>query len=96
MKRFITLFAAVLLVSACSETTPDHRADMQLAAPGMHCEGCTATVEETLMKMDGVDSVYADLDSKNVFVHADTTRSSRAALEQMIDRLGFARAPGEE
>ncbi|MCB2205416.1 heavy-metal-associated domain-containing protein [bacterium] len=68
---------------------------VQVSAPGMHCDGCTATVEETLAKMQGVDSVHADLESKEVTVYCDTTQTARAALVGMIDRLGFSEAPGK-
>ena len=87
---------ALTVFAGCSDPDSGTVTSLQLAAPGMHCDGCTATVEETLMKMDGVDSVRADLGTKDVFVRVDTARSSRAALEEMIGRLGFAEAPDGE
>jgi Cu2+-exporting ATPase len=99
MKRYLSasLFSLMLLFSAsCSDAADEHIASLQLAAPGMHCDGCTAKVEETLAKMDGVDSVYADRDTKNVFVKVDTTLSNKLALEEMIDNMGFATAPMDD
>jgi len=86
----------IMLASACSEEQPSPVAEIQVSAPGMHCEGCVNTVQETLAKMNGVDSVAADLDSKDVYVRVDTTLTSRQALENMIERLGYASAPAEE
>ena len=91
-----TLIVVITLATACSEDNQSPVAEMQVSAPGMHCDGCVNTVEETLAKMDGVDSVFADLDSKNVYVIADTSKTSRRALENMIDRLGYADPPAEE
>lgn len=97
--RILTAFALIIgivLAAACSEGNQSPAAEIQVSAPGMHCDGCVNTVEETLAKMDGVDSVFADLDSKEVYVVTDTTKTSRLALENMIDRLGYADLPAEE
>ena len=97
--RILTVFALIIgivLPTACSEGDQSPVTEIQVSAPGMHCDGCVNTVEETLAKMDGVDSVFADLDSKAVYVLTDTTQTSRLALENMIDRLGYADPPVEE
>src|SRR6056297_1530296 len=97
--RLLTVFALIigtLLATACSEGKKSTVTEIQVSAPGMHCDGCVNTVEETLAKMDGVDSVFADLNSKEVYVLTDTTQTSRLALENMINRLGYADPPAEE
>jgi len=89
----ILLFVALpMLLSSCGEKATEVSA-LQVSAPGMHCGGCTATVEETLSKMAGVDSVYAELESKTVQVFCDTTKVTRGEIEEMIARLGFDAAP---
>lgn len=85
----LLLLAALLLSPSCGGDAGTV-VEMHLAAPGMHCDGCTATVEETLAKMPGVDSVHADLASKDVYVHVDTALTSAAALHDLIITLGFA------
>lgn len=96
MRLLLLSIFALTVAAACTDHSADARTQMELTAPGMHCDGCVATVEETLMKMDGVDSVHADLDSKRVYVLVDTARSSRTALNHMIEQLGFAEAREEE
>jgi copper chaperone CopZ len=92
---FLLLFVGLTLsLSSCAEEMPE-LTELQVAAPGMHCGGCTATVEETLSKMAGVDSVYAELETKNVHVFCDTTQITRGELEEMIARLGFDTAPAD-
>ncbi len=92
---FLLAFAALLLLSSCGGDA-DTVVEMHLTAPGMHCDGCTATVEETFAKMPGVDSVRADLASKDVYVHVDTALTSAAALHDLIITLGFADAAETE
>lgn len=99
MRSLITLFAIPILIAVaagCGEEAHSSVVELQLTAPGMHCSGCTSTVEETLGKMQGVDSVYADLDSKGVYVLVDTLQTNRSALVEMIARLGFAEAQPED
>jgi copper chaperone CopZ len=87
--------ALAFFTASCGSETEPPRA-VHVSAPGMHCEGCTSTVEETLGKMAGVDSVFADLDSKDVAVYCDTSVVSRGDLEAIIAKLGFDTAPEEE
>ncbi len=95
-KTFFLLLAVLTLVASSCGEQAKQVATLHVAAPGMHCDGCTATVEETLAKMSGVDSVYADLDSKDVSVLCDTTVTSQRELEEMIATLGFDTAAEEE
>lgn len=91
----LIVIALGFFAASCGSESEAPRA-VHVSAPGMHCDGCTSTVEETLVKMAGVDSVFADLDSKEVAVYCDTTVVSRGDLEDIIAKLGFATAPGEQ
>ena len=92
--RHLIIFTLLAAFAGCGQ--PESSAvEVHRQAPGMHCGGCTSTVEETLAKMDGVDSVYAALESKDVLVVVDTTLTSREELESMIEQLGFADAPAD-
>jgi copper chaperone CopZ len=50
--------------------------------PGMHCDHCKAAVSHELMRVDGVESVDVDLQTKLVVVHGDRLddQSLRAAI----------------
>ncbi|MBE0644684.1 MAG: heavy-metal-associated domain-containing protein [Bacteroidetes bacterium] len=89
------LLSALAFPACGSEASADTVVEVHLTAPGMHCDGCTATVEETIAKMAGVDSVRADLASKDVFVLVDTALTPAAELHNLIVKLGFA-APSDE
>lgn len=93
--RTAILLASCAFVAAGCTNEAGSTAELHVRAPGMHCDGCTSTVEETLAKMPGVDSVHADLASKDVYVRLDTAATSPAAIDAMIRRLGFAEAPAE-
>ncbi|MDT8324684.1 MAG: heavy-metal-associated domain-containing protein [Bacteroidota bacterium] len=94
--RSILLATLVLFMTACGSEEESPPEAIHVSAPGMHCDGCTATVEETLGKLAGVDSVSADLDSKDVTVYCDTTVVARGDVEDIIAKLGFDVAPGEQ
>ena len=97
MKRTLRLLSASLLAAAflfvsCSNETAKEEpkaVDMHLTAMGMKCESCKETIETTFMKMPGVDSVYADHMTKDVFVRVDTSQTSYNRLEDLISELGF-------
>src|SRR5512143_2232462 len=96
---WLSLFL-VLQLAACARS--DHHPTAQVRhagitypAPGIHCENCVRTLETTLRKLPGVDSVSANLERKDVVVFADTTRTSRADVAMVIARLGFDTPPDE-
>jgi len=45
------------------------------SVPGIHCMHCTHTIEMELGEMEGVSSVKAELDSKNVTIAFDAPAS---------------------
>ncbi len=45
------------------------------SVPAMHCEHCTHTVETEVGELTGVQSVKADLDTKNVVITFDAPAS---------------------
>jgi len=88
----VLIFAVLLGLTAftgCTESAADHQSVL-LQAPGMHCEGCVQTVESTLKKSPGVDSVHADLKTKEVLVIVDTAKTGPAKLAKLIEEMGYA------
>jgi copper chaperone len=45
------------------------------SVPGIHCMHCTHTIEMEVGELDGVKSVKADLDTKNVKIEFDAPAS---------------------
>jgi copper chaperone len=58
--------------------------------PGMSCGHCTAAVADELTRVQGVDSVDVDLDTKLVVVHGE--HLDDAALRAAIDEAGYEAA----
>ena len=52
--------------------------------PAMHCAHCQAAVREELSRLEGVDSVDVDLETKVVVVHGRSLDDAelRAAIEE--------------
>ena len=55
--------------------------------PGMSCGHCEHAVSSELSKVEGVDSVDVDLDTKLVVVHGSDLEDS--ALRAAIDEAGY-------
>jgi copper chaperone len=64
---------------------------MTYSVPGMHCEHCTNAVEGEISKLDGVESVTADLARKLVAVRG--VGLSGEALRAAIDEAGYEAEP---
>ena len=64
---------------------------MVYSVPGMHCDNCTAAVEDELSKVEGVASVTAELATKLVTVRGESL--SDAALREAIDEAGYEVEP---
>ena len=62
---------------------------VQIKASGMMCSFCTMSVEKSLKKLPGVRSVLVNLVHGVVLVEADTTKTSRKALADAVDALGY-------
>jgi copper chaperone len=53
----------------------------------MSCQGCVGSVKRVLGKLDGVDSVDIDLDSKKVVVKGNVTPE---AVKAQVSKTGLA------
>ena len=58
---------------------------------GMTCSGCSDAVTRILSKIEGVESVKADLEAKTVTVQADPSVSPQLMLEK-LEKVSFDRS----
>ena len=56
---------------------------------GMTCGGCTASVQRTLSKIDGVSQVDVALSPGSATLEADTSRVTPGQIEAAISSLGY-------
>lgn len=56
---------------------------------GMVCENCKASVEKSLLKLDGVRTAEVNLEKKYVLVDYDDSRASIEKMCEVIDDIGF-------
>ncbi len=62
-------------------------------APDIECEGCAASIQKAVGRLNGVQSVAVDLPGKAVRVTFDPAQSSRETLAEALADIGF---PPEE
>ncbi|QTA80686.1 Copper chaperone [Desulfonema limicola] len=53
--------------------------------PNISCSHCTKAVENELLEMDGISSVYSDVETKSVTVQWDTPASLEKILAALED-----------
>ena len=66
---------------------------------GMHCAACSAGVERSLKKVDGVDAAQVNLASQSALVRYDENRATIEQLEEAVTRMSFSvvhEEPGNE
>ncbi len=59
--------------------------------PDISCGHCTATIERELKLVDGLDSVKAELDTKQVTVEVEN-EGVLAEVEKMLEEIGYPAA----
>ena len=57
--------------------------------PDMSCGHCVATIEKEIGGLTGVESVKADLPTKQVTIAYDPARVSVPQLEETLDEAGY-------
>lgn len=57
--------------------------------PDMQCGMCEKRIAKTLQKIDGVESVEADAETKWVIVNYDAGQVTRQRIEEAIARVGY-------
>jgi copper chaperone len=64
--------------------------ELTYTVPAMHCGNCTAAVEREISQVQGVVSVAADLETKQVVVRGE--QLDDGAIRAAIDEAGYAAA----
>jgi len=62
---------------------------LTLNAPDISCGHCVATVEKAVGQVDGVQSVSADADTKDVNVTYDVGKTDASAIAAVLDEAGY-------
>ena len=57
---------------------------------GMHCASCAFTIEKTLKKVEGVQSVQANFGTETAKVSFDELKTDAAKLSKKIEHLGYS------
>ncbi len=63
--------------------------EITLDVPGMNCASCPVTVQKSLIKLDGVISAEASLDTKKAIVKYDPSRVSAAQMIEAMTNAGY-------
>jgi len=60
-----------------------------LSVPGMDCEACPITVSKALKKVDGVEKVAANFETKEAVVSFDDAKTNVDALRKATANAGY-------
>ncbi len=72
-----------------SKTTAANLETASFKIDGMVCpEGCAATIEKKLAKMDGVEKAKVDFDSKTATIEFDPARQTAETFAQAVEKMG--------
>ena len=62
---------------------------IEMNIEGMHCGGCATGIQMVTEQLDGVSSVFVDLDAKKGTWEIDTTKVTVQAIIDEISKLGY-------
>jgi len=65
-------------------------AEQTFTVTGIHCDGCEATIEAGLRRVDGVRDVKADHRAQTIWVRYDEGRLDEQRLADQLERIGYA------
>jgi copper chaperone CopZ len=63
--------------------------NITLRVPDMHCDSCPKLIKISLLEIDGVTSVSASLDNKDVAIDFDPQKTSIDTLINSIHEIGY-------
>ncbi len=68
---------------------PKEKVHLSMRIEGMHCASCVSTIENALLKQDGVVHVAVDLLDQKAVIDYAPDRTDRAALEKTVESVGY-------
>ena len=72
-----------------NKTTAANLETASFKIDGMMCpEGCAATIEKKLAKMDGVEKAKVDFDSKTATIEFDPAKQTAESFAQTVEKMG--------
>jgi copper chaperone CopZ len=86
MRRFLLsmMISASLVATAWAEDPKAETTQATFLITGLHCPPCTKTVEGSLRRAKGVQSVTVDWRTKNAKIKFDESKLSAQSLTQLI------------
>lgn len=63
-----------------------------LKITGMTCAACSARVERSIGKMDGVESCSVNLTTERLMVEFDSAKIDLDSVKKTIEKVGYGRA----
>lgn len=86
MKKFITVFAVLMMLSTPIWAAPK---TVTLSVPGMDCPVCPITVKKALTGVDGVTKTDVNLDKRQAVVTFDDAKTNVGALTKATTNAGY-------
>ena len=88
----LLLLSSSWMPSAYAETTvapPNQQQTVTLKLENMTCSMCTVTIKKALQKVEGVQNVTVDYDTKTAVVSFDGDKTNSAALIKATTDAGY-------
>lgn len=63
--------------------------EIEIKVDGMTCGGCENSINNELLKFEGVERVAASYVNKNVLIQVDTSVTSVSSLKNSIENVGY-------
>lgn len=102
MKRYLIIFFALALFTACQSNTKKaeneskaettqvvEMQELEMTVTGMTCSGCENTVKNGLKQIDGVVEVQASHKNNKVTIKVEKDKISREEIAQQIETIGY-------
>jgi copper chaperone CopZ len=90
MKAHFAIAAFLLALLPHSHPTfCGEKESLKLKIKGMHCSSCRSTIQRSVQKLTGVESVNIDLHQGTVEVVCDSPAVRADAISRAIQRLGY-------
>nr|WP_305908599.1 cation transporter [Methylomarinum sp. Ch1-1]MDP4521440.1 cation transporter [Methylomarinum sp. Ch1-1] len=89
----VCLFSSILWIPIARTemilTQPNQQQTVTLNIENMTCAMCTVTIKKALQKVDGIQLVTVDYDSKTAIVVFDSKKTDSAALIKATTDAGY-------
>ncbi len=86
--NFLLLMLLFFSFSLKAEMSYDNRTE-DILLPTIQCGMCKKTIEKAVNKVEGVISISVDVNEKKAVVVFDDTRTTLAAIENVISKSGY-------